>query len=56
MRYEDLDLQSRLNVDCDAEAKRKMRASDRPTGRPIPAAGHRTTLYIDNLEVTTKNG
>ena len=54
MRYEDLDLQSRLNVDCDAEAKRKMRASDRPTGRLTPAVGHRATLCIDNLEVTTK--
>ena len=54
VRYEDLDLQSRLNVDCDAEAKRKMCTSDRPTGRPTPAAGHRATLYIDNLEVTTK--
>ena len=54
VRYEDLDLQSRLNVDCDAEAKRKMRASYRPTGRPTPAAGHRATLHIDNLEVTTK--
>ena len=52
--YEDLDLQSRLNVDCDAEAKRRMCASDRPIGRPSLAAGHRATLYIDNLEVTTK--
>ena len=54
MRYEDLDLQSRLNVDCDPEAKCKMRASDRPTSCPTPAAGHRATLHIDNLEVTTK--
>ena len=52
-RYEDIDLQSRLNVDCNAEAKRKMRASDCPTGRPAPAAGRRATLYTDNLEVTT---
>ena len=54
VRYEDLDLQSRLNVDCDADAKCKMRAFHRPTGRPTPAAGHRATLYIDNLEITTK--
>ena len=54
VRYEDLDLQSRLNVDCNTEAKRKMRASRRPTSRPTPAAGHRATLYIDNLEITTK--
>ena len=53
-RYEDLNLQSRLNVDCDAEAKRKMRASDRPASRPTSAAGQRATLCIDNLEVTTK--
>ena len=31
-----------------------MRASDRPSGRPAPDAGHQATLYIDNLEVTTK--
>ena len=31
-----------------------MRASSRPTGQPTPAAGHQATLYIDNLEVTTK--
>ena len=31
-----------------------MRASDRPSGQPTPSAGHRATLYIDNLDVTTK--
>ena len=31
-----------------------MRASDRPTSRPTPAEDHRATLFIDNLEVTTK--
>ena len=54
VRYKDLNLQSRLNVDCDAEAKRKIRVSRRPTGRPTPAASHRAALYIDNQEVTTK--
>ena len=43
-----------MNVDCNAEAKRKMCASSRLTGRSTPAAGHQATLYIDNLEVTTK--
>ena len=53
-RYEDLDYQSRLNVDCDRAAKQTMRASAVPAHRPPPKEGHRATLYIDNREVTTK--
>ena len=54
VRYEDLDYQTRLNVDCDREAQKAMRASTAPEGRKSPKDGHRATLYIDNMEITTK--
>ena len=53
-RYEDLDYQSRLNIDCDREAKKAMCASVAPKERQMPKDGHRVTLYISNMEVATK--
>ena len=52
-RHEDLDYQSRLTVDCNREAKKVMRASIAPKGRN-PKDGHPVTLYMSNMEVTTK--
>ena len=54
VRYEDFEYQARLNVDCDREAKKAMRASAAPEDQKLPNDGHRATLYIDNMEVTTK--
>ena len=54
VRYEDLEYQAHLNVDCDREAKKTMRVSTAPKGQKLSKDGHRATLYINNMEVTTK--
>ena len=52
--YEDLEYQARLNVDCDREAKKTMRASTAPGGQRTPKDGHRATLYIDTWKSPPK--
>jgi hypothetical protein len=50
--YENLPIESQLNIDCDAAANLKER--QKPTTKALPVAGSKATLYIGGHIVTTE--
>ena len=51
--YERLPLPARLNVDCDTQAKRKMKETGAMSGRATPPEGTEIAFYMGNDLVTT---
>ena len=51
--YEQLSLPARLNIDCDALAKKQMQETGVVDGRPLPPEGTGIAFYLGNDLVTT---
>jgi hypothetical protein len=51
--YENLDIPTQLNVDCDLGAKQCMRESEIDTTRPVPVAGSRAVFFLGGEMVTS---
>jgi ribonuclease HI len=54
INYEDLPLESQLNIDCDEEAKACRLNENDGEGRPPPIEGTGATLYLNDEMVTTE--
>jgi hypothetical protein len=52
-QYENLPIESQLNIDCDAAAKLHLKEGTRPDGDAPPTAGMKATLYLGGHVVTT---
>jgi ribonuclease HI len=51
--YDDLPIESQLNIDCDAAAKLHLREGTKPKHPNKPAAGYKAMLYLGGYMVTT---
>jgi hypothetical protein len=51
--YDDLPIESQLNVDCDAAAKLHLEQGTKPQHPPTPLVGSKATLYLGGYMVTT---
>jgi ribonuclease HI len=51
--YENLNIPTQLNVDCDLGAKKCMRESEIDTTRPVPVAGSRAVFFLGSEMVTS---
>eukprot|EP00956_Cyclotella_meneghiniana_P023204 scaffold44714_cov61-Cyclotella_meneghiniana.AAC.4 len=51
--YDDLPIESQLNIDCDAAAKRHLVEGTKPKYPAQPICGSRATLYLSGYMVTT---
>jgi hypothetical protein len=52
--YDDLPIESQLNIDCDKAAKLHLREGTKPTAGAKPIAGSKATLYLGGQIVTTE--
>jgi hypothetical protein len=51
--YDDLPIESQLNIDCDAAAKLHLEQGTKPQYPPKPIVGSKATLYLGGYMVTT---
>ena len=54
IHYDDLPIESQLNVDCDKAAKQHLKEGTKPNQDEKPLAGSKTTLYLGGHMVTTE--
>ena len=54
IHYDDLQIESQLNVDCDKAAKQHLKEGTRPNQDDKPLAGSNATLYLGGHMVTTE--